>query len=304
MTRRLFLALATAYRKQWPIGANTAIQGYSLSQAIQLIRQLHFPVIEIHPMGRPQPTPKVFPGFQFDQLTAAEKSQLRAQLKPFQRITTHLPYTGLNWLSLKPEEKQRAIQTIDIALEGSAHFGASLAVLHPQPINHDTWKHRQSEYVDLIRRWAARAAELGVKIAIETGFPYSVDDFVYLIESIAHPNAGATIDVGHQGRFVELSSTISPEARSLPASIRAYNDTTIALLNRLGLKIFHLDVHDIDPSTWVEHKPLVHNFVDYPRLFQTLHAIKYTGALVLEIGGPPEEMPANLKAARQKLQSF
>ena len=303
MTRRLFLALAAAYRKQWPIGANTAVQGYSLSQAIQLIRQLHFPVIEIHPMGRPQPTPKVFPGFQFDQLTTAEKSQIRSQLKPFQRITTHLPYSRLNWLSLKPEEKQEAIKTIDIALEGSAYFGASLAVLHPQPINHDTWKHRQSEYVDLIRRWATRASELGVKIAIETGFPYSVGDFVSLIESIAHPNAGATIDVGHQGRFIELAA-IAAENRALPPSVRAYNDTTISLLNKLGPKVFHLHVHDIDPSTWVEHKPLVHDFVDYPRLFQTLHAINYKGALVLEIGGPPEEMPANLKAARLKLQRF
>lgn len=303
MTRRLFLALSASYRKQWPIGANTAIQGYSLSQAIQLIRQLHFPVIEIHPMGRPQPTPKVFPGFQFDQLTTTEKAQIRAQLKPFQRITTHLPYSRLNWLSLKPEEKQEAIKTIDIALEGSAHFGASLAVLHPQPINHDTWKHRQSEYVDLIRRWATRAAELGVRVAIETGFPYSVNDFFSLIETIAHPNVGATIDVGHQGRFLELA-TIPAENRALPPSVRAYNDTTISLLNKLGPKIFHLHVHDIDPSTWVEHKPLVHDFVDYPRLFQTLHAIKYNGALVLEIGGPPEEMPANLKAARQKLQRF
>ena len=307
MTRRLFLstaALAAAAKRKWPIGANTAIQGYSLSQAIQLIKVLQFEVIEIHPMGRPQPTPKVFPGFQFDQLTSAEKSQIRAQLKPFKQITTHLPYSGLNWLSANPQEKQKAIQTVDIALEGSAYFGARTAVLHPQTLTQETWKARQGEYTEAILRWATNAAKLGVKIAVETGFPHSIDDFVSLIQSINHPNLGATIDVGHQGRFIELTSKIPAESRSLPASIKAYNDTTNTILARLGPKVFHLHVHDIDPETWVEHKPLVHNFVDYPRLYQTLASIDYKGSLALEIGGPPEQMPANLKEARAKLQNW
>lgn len=306
MTRRLFLAGAAALRaagSRWPIGANTAIQGYSLYQAFDLLKQLEFDVIEIHPMGRPEPTPKVFPGFQFDKLSADEKARIRKVCKSFRKVTTHLPYTGLNWLSRNSEEKQKAIRTIDIALEGSAYFGASLAVLHPQPLPNEPWKSRQDEYWENLRRWARRGAELGVRIAVETGFPLSVDDFVTFIQSAGHPNIGATIDVGHQGRFQELASRIPPEARALPASIKAYNDTTIAILDRLGPKVFHLHVHDIDPETWVEHKPLVYNFVDYPRLFDTLTRIRYKGALVLEIGGPPEQMPAWLKEARNKLRS-
>lgn len=307
MTRRHLLltpALLAATKRKWPLGANTAVQGYSLSQAIALIKALEFEVIEIHPMGRPQPTPKVFPGFQFDQLTNTEKQQIRAELKPFKTVTTHLPYTGLNWLSAKLEEKQHAIRTIDTALEGSAYFGAKTAVLHPQPLTQETWKTRQHEYTEAISRWTENAAKLDVKIAVETGFPHSVDDFVSLIQSIGHPNLGATIDVGHQGRFVELASKIPAESRSLPASVKAYNDTTNSILSRLGPKIFHLHVHDIDPETWVEHKPLIHNFVDYPRLYQTLAQIQYKGALVLEIGGPPEQMPAHLKDARRKLRNW
>lgn len=305
MTRRLFLSLAAAAaRKRWPIGANTAVQGYSLQQAIRLLHDLRFDVIEIHPMGRPEPTPKVFPGFQFSLLSEAQKREIRAELKPFKSITTHLPYSGLNWLSANAAEKQKAIDTVDIALEGSAWFGAKLAVLHPQPLTQETWKPRRNEYLDLIGRWADRGARLGVKIAVETGFPQSVDDFVTLIQTLNHPNAGATIDVGHQGRYVELTSKVPAEARALPASIQAYNDTTIAILNRLGAKVFHLHVHDIDPETWVEHKPLVHNFVDYPRLYNTLAAIGYKGSLVLEIGGPPESLPGYLKTAREKLLAY
>lgn len=308
MTRRLFLSAAgvsaAATPQRWPLGANTAVQGYSLYDAIALIRKLHFEVIEIHPMGRPEPTPKVFPGFQFDTLTSAEKDRIRRALKPFKAVTTHLPYTGLNWLSTDAEERRRAVRTVDVALEGSAYFGASLAVLHPQPLTQATWKLRQNEYVDALARWTERAAGLGVRIGVETGFPQSIDDYVSLIQTVNLANLGATIDVGHQGRFVELASRIPAEARALPASVQAYNDTTIAILQRLGAKVFHLHVHDIDPETWVEHKPLVHDFVDYPRLYRTLREIRYQGALVLEIGGAPERMPDYLRAARRKLSSW
>ena len=73
------------------------MQGYGLYQAIDLIRRLDFPVIEIHPMGRPDPVPRTFPGFQFDQLDRAEKTKLGRAQRRFRRITTHLPYTGLNF---------------------------------------------------------------------------------------------------------------------------------------------------------------------------------------------------------------
>jgi hypothetical protein len=97
LSRRSFLsgAAATAWGapSPWLLGANTAVQGYGLYQAIDLIRQLDFPVIENHPMGRPDPVPRNFPGFQFDQLDRAEKTKLRRALRRFRRITTQLPYT-------------------------------------------------------------------------------------------------------------------------------------------------------------------------------------------------------------------
>ena len=73
---------------------------------------------------------------------------------------------------------------------------------------------------------------------------------------------------------------------------------------RLGPKVFHFHVHDIDPETWVEHKPMVHGFVDYPRLFAKLRQVGYTGALVLEIGGDPAMMPEYLRVARDKFKGW
>ena len=63
-------------------------------------------------------------------------------------------------------------------------------------------------------------------------------------------------------------------------------------------------IHDIEPNTWREHKPLIYGFVDYPRLIRRLREIKYEGVLVFEIGGPPEEMPIYLADAKRKLDGY
>jgi sugar phosphate isomerase/epimerase len=301
--RRLFLgtmAAGAVPRKRWLLGANTAVQGYGLYEAIDLLRRLEFPVIEIHPMGRMEPTPKVFPGFRFDALGDGEKKRLREALRPFRQVTTHLPYTGLNWMSGDREAREKAVRTVDIALEGSAYFGATMAVLHPQPL--ENWRSREGEYMDAIRRWGERGKALGVRIGVETGFPQSVDEFVGLVNGLGHSHIGATIDVGHQGRYKDLQ--VRAEDRALPASVKAYNDTTAAIIERLGRKVFHVHVHDIDPETWVEHKPMVHGFVDYPRLLGKLEEAGYRGCLVLEIGGDPGRMPEYLRAAREKLRGW
>ena len=105
-----------------------------------------------------------------------------------------------------------------------------------------------------------------------------------------------------------LAPVIRAAQRVARAAMRAFaaDGVTITQFNEApaGQSLFHLHVHDIDPETWVEHKPLIHNFVDYPRLYQTLAQIQYKGALVLEIGGPPEQMPAHLKDARRKLRNW
>jgi len=305
MKRCVFLGMAGGAScfsagPKWLLGSNTAVRGYGLYEAIGLVQRLKFPVIEIHPMGRPEPTPEVFPGFRFDKLAEAERKKLRNVLRWFRRVTAHLPYIGLNWLSRDQGEREKAVRTIDVALDGAAYCGVNLAVLHPQPLTAEPWKQREGEYVAAVRRWGDRGEKLGVGIAMETGFPQSVADCVGLVNAVNHRNVGVTIDVGHQGRFTDLSTRIQPEDRARPDSIKAYNDTTLKIIEQLGRKVFHLHVHDIDPETWVEHKPMVPGFVDYPRLFAKLRETDYTGALVLEIGGEPGKMPEYLRAAREK----
>lgn len=308
LCRRTFVlsAATTLFAKQqsWLVGANTAIQGYSLEQAIALLAKLKFPVIEIHPMGKPEATPKAFPGFAFDRLSSAAKQKIRKDLRPFRQITIHLPYTGLDWMSGDTDKRRESIQTVDVAVEAAGYFGAKLAVLHPQPLKNQEWTARKSQYVETIGRWADRCRSLGVRIGLETAFPSSVAGFVEFVQTMNHSHVGATIDVGHQSRYAELQAKVGNAAKSSPEAIRAYNDTTLDIMSRLGPKVFHLHVHDIDPTTWQEHRPMVHGFVDYPRIFAQLRKVNYSGVLLLEIGGDPEKMPQYLADARDKFRAW
>ena len=305
--RRIFLQalagplLCATQPRAFQLGANTAITGWSLFDAIALLRRIGFPVIEIHPMGSPEATPGQFPGFQFDQLSPVQKRAIQAALRGFAHVTAHLPYTGLDYFAQNETIAEAAVRTVDIALEGSAYFGAKLAVLHPKAGGGQTLTTQWPVMLKRIRRWGDLARRHQMRIALETGFPASVADFVRLVKEVDHPAVGATIDVGHQSRYAELLARVRTEERSTPAAIAAYNDTTLSIIEGLGPKALHLHVHDIDPQTWQEHRPLGTGFVDYPRLFALLGRMNFRGDLILEIAGRPEEMERHLRDAKQRL---
>lgn len=283
------------------LGANTAVTGHDFFQACELVRKLGFPAIEIHPMGEIRATPGRFPGFEFDRLSGPDKKRMKEALKGFAHITSHLPYTDLRTFSSFGPIRDFSRKRVEVALDGAAYFGSELCVLHAEAASlEDTWDERLALY----RGWGDMARKHGMKIAIETGFPGSVKDFVRLIRAIDHSHIGATLDVGHQKSYAELVAKVAADKKGSPEGVNAYNDTNIELVERLGPKLFHLHIHDIEPETWAEHKPLVHGFVDYPRLIAALRRIGYSGLLMFEIGGPAEKMPTYLAEAKRKLEDW
>jgi sugar phosphate isomerase/epimerase len=291
-------------KSNWRVGANTAIEGCGLIQAIDTLRDLGFTAIEIHPMGVPEPRAEKFPGFEFDKLDQAQRSRIRKALGGFKAVTTHLPYTGLDYMSASGEIRESSVRTVETAMEATAFFGATVAVLHPQPLPEGALDATWPRYLDRFRRWGDRARKLGFRIALETGYPRSVRDFVRLVKEIDHDSVGATIDVGHQSRYAELVARVRPEERATPEGIKAYNETTFAIIEALGAKVFHFHVHDIDPATWKEHRPLSTGFVDYPKLFQILRRINYQGLLILEISGRGTEMKSLLADNKHELEAL
>jgi sugar phosphate isomerase/epimerase len=286
------------------IGANTAMAGYSLYQAIDAIRHCGFPVIEIHPMGVVTATPGKFPGFEFDTMPDASRRKLRQALAGFRRITTHLPYSGLSPFSPDRKTADESVRKIAGALDATAYVGAELAVLHVVPPKEVPFAEVRTAAIQRIREWGDFAAAHRFKIGIETGFPRSIAEFTAFVQAVNHEAVGCTIDVGHQGRYAELMAKVKPEDRGTPAGIRAYNDTTHAIIDGLPGKVLHFHVHDIDPATWQEHRPIGTGFVDYPRLIAKLRKINYAGVLMLEIAGPGSEIESLVADSKRRLEAY
>ena len=286
------------------IGANPYFPGYGLFRSIGILRDLGFQTIELHPMGPVAARPGVPPGFEFRDLDAEGRARLKAALEPFRYVSTHLPWVDTPYFSPFAPSHAFGVERVDIALEATAFVGAELANIHVQRSAHlslqDAWPMLLSNF----RRWGDMARDLGFRLAIETGYPESVADFTRLIREVDHDHVGATVDVGHQKNYAELLARVPPDQKGTPAGIKAYNDVTLEIIDALGPKLFHMHVHDIEPDTWAEHKPLVHGFVDYPRLIAKLRQIEYGGLLVFEIGGPVEDLPDYFSDAKAKLEAF
>jgi sugar phosphate isomerase/epimerase len=287
------------------IGANTAINGYGLFAAIELLRDLGFRTIEIQNLvGDPEPTAGKFPGFRWEQADDEFRDRIKNALIDFELITTHLPYQGLEYFGSAGEQARNGVETMERSLEATAILGAKIGVVHPKPGPGMSLAETWPFMIRRFRQWGDFAKAGGFRLALETGYPTSVDDFVRLVHEVDHDWVGAALDVGHQGRFEELVKKVKPKDRGTAEGIKAYNDLNLELVDRLGAKLIHLHVHDIEPNTWREHKPLIYGFIDYARLIQRLRETMYGGVLVFEIGGPAAEMPRYLKDAKRKLERF
>ena len=286
------------------LGANSYFPGYGLYESIRILRDLGFQSIEMHPMGSPEARPGMPPGFQFDRIGEDQKSRIRDALRGFRHISTHLPWTDTPYFSPFETAAEFGVRQIDIALEATGFLGAEVANIHAQRSAHLSLEQAWPTMVRRFRRWGDIAKRHGFRLAIETGYPESVKDFVRLIEAINHEHVGATVDVGHQGNYAELVERVPPDRKGTAEGIQAYNDVTHEIIDRLGSKIFHLHIHDIEPATWSEHKPLIHGFVDYPRLIAKLREIDYTGLLIFEIGGPTEKLEQYYREAKEKLEQY
>lgn len=286
------------------IGANPYFPGYDLYRSIGILHGLGFQTIEMHPMGSPEATPGMPPGFELDRLSDADRQRIKESLGTFRYVSTHLPWVDTPYFSPFAPSHEYGVRRIDAALEATAFLGGELANIHVQRSAHISMEDAWPMLVDSFRRWGDIARERGFRLAIETGYPESVRDFVRLVREVDHDSVGATIDVGHQKNYAELVARVKPEDRGTPEGIRAYNDVTLDIIDQLGSKIFHMHVHDIEPDTWAEHKPLIHGFVDYPRLIAKLREVDYQGLLVFEIGGPVEELAEYFRDAKAKLEQF
>ena len=319
LSRREFLAgtisVATVSKGGWAvppkssdspmIGSSAYILHWGLYEAIETIRELGFQAIELHPEGRPEPMPHRGPGFHFDRLREAEKQKLRKALEPFRRVSIHMPFHHLRPFSWRhfPSVADFSIEQLKIAMEATAFLGAEMAVIHgPTPLRGKDLEQAWPKILRLYREFGDMAAKRKFRLAIETGHPPSVSDFVRLIREIDHDEVGCAVDLGHQYLYKEFRAQVNTKQPGSPDDVRIYNDVTHDIIDQLADKVFHFHISDIDPMYWRDHKPIGAGGIDFPRLIKKLNEIQYKGLLIFELTAA--NMRKNLAESKRLLEGF
>ena len=303
----LVAAAVRAGVKAEQIGTNLPFLGMDLFSGLDLLHEMGFQGVEPPTWGDLRPAAGRAAGVVLSRLTDEEKEKVKRSIKRFPRRSVHLPFAGLVVVSDDKDLQARSRRIMEEALETAGFLEIELAVIHCLPPRGVPRKEGWPQLIDLYRSWGDRAAELGFRLGVETGYPGNVRDFVKFVQDVNHSHVGATIDVGHQIRYPEFRNRFGKKIPNTPEAYRAYNDVIHLLIDELGEKLWHFHIHDINPTTWREHQPLVHGVIDYPRLFAKLAETSFKGMLVFEINSryaPPPRMPEVLRASYEKVLSY
>ena len=267
------------------LGTNTAsLAGFTLSDAIDKARALGFHTIEllaweggIHSQGE-------LGGYWFDELNQGERDRLREAVAPFGHVATHLPFVEMPLFTYNAKLAAFVKEQLKTGIEGTAFLGGETATMHVWPRAQRDLHYYWTDLVDTLRDLADHAARWDVKVAIETMFPPSIDEFAGLIDEVDHPCLGANVDVGHIRGCTDLN--VSPEARGTSESEARYMECLLQLLDRLGDKLYHVHLHDVRHSDWQDHRAPGRGFLDFDAILTKLASMGYPHLLTFELEEP------------------
>lgn len=257
---------------------------FSFEAMLQQAHALGFAGVEIAVFPEKETTyGETYPWVVVDRLTAAEKERLRALVRRFRRVSTHLPYgPELRPLAADPVIREKSRRELHRALDDSGFWGAEIANIHVLSEPGLAYADAKPALLALYRELGDHAARLGLRLAIETTRPYRMADYLDLVAAIDHPGIGGSIDTGHMS-FFRPELGVEGAARQTPAGIRRYNDLIAEFVSGLGPRLIHVHIDDVRPVDWREHFVPGTGIVDWPRLFAQLTRGHYRGILAAEI---------------------
>lgn len=265
--------------------AGCSFPNLSLLEALARADALGFAGIEIATFAdKPANAnaPDTYPWVVVDQLSAAEKARLKAAVHKFRHVSVHLPYgPTMRPIAPDPAIREASRRELHRALDDGAFLGATVANVHVLTEAGIAFESALPDLIALYRELGDYARLRGMRLAIEITRPYTAAEYLRLVETIAHPNVGGGIDTGHVHFFAELAA--ARKVRQEPASVVAYNDLLIQLVQKLGPKLFHLHLDDVRRIDWREHFVPGTGIIDWPRFFRALDTVNYSGLFVLEL---------------------
>lgn len=146
----------------------------------------------------------------FDSLMDKDIRELKEKLGYGPRFSFHAPFMDLSPGAVDPEIRRVTMQRFSRTLDFAEILGPKVIVFHS---GYERWKyaHRTDIWLEeSIRTWRPineRAADMGVRIAIENVFEDEPDNLTLLAGEMNSPNFGLCFDTGHFNLFAKPSLT-------------------------------------------------------------------------------------------------
>ncbi len=151
-----------------------------------------------------------FTTWSFDSITDSDITDLREKLDYGPRLSFHAPFMDLSPGAVDPEIRKVTMQRFSRTLDLAEILGPAVIVFHS---GYERWKYAHKTDIWLeqsLKTWRpinARAADIGVKVAIENVFEDEPDNLVLLAKEMDSPNFGLCFDTGHFNLFARPSLT-------------------------------------------------------------------------------------------------
>jgi sugar phosphate isomerase/epimerase len=283
--------------------AGCCLTNLGFEGTLQKILDLGFSGVEIATfVEKPSPAGDTYPFAVVDQLSDAEKARLKSLVRRFSHLSTHLPYyPDFRPVSADTAIRERSRKELFRSVNDSGYWGASVATVHVVSEPGVSYRDARADLIRFYRELGDRAAQYGMRLAIETTAPYRVAEYLDLVESVSRDNVGATVDLGHV-RFFREDAGVADADRGSPRGIRRYNDLLLEISKSLGPKLYHVHINDVRASDWQDHHVPGTGIVDFVRFFRYLDSSGYAGLLTAEILHYTGSQAAGLVRARDVLR--
>ncbi|GBE40174.1 fructoselysine 3-epimerase [bacterium BMS3Bbin09] len=144
----------------------------------------------------------------FDSVTDRDITDLKKKLDYSPRLSFHAPFMDLSPGAVDPEVRKVTMQRFSRTLDIADILKPTVIVFHS---GYEKWKYAHSTNVWLeqsLKTWLPvneRAADIGVKVAIENVFEDEPDNLAALAREMDSPNFGLCFDTGHFNLFAKSS---------------------------------------------------------------------------------------------------
>jgi len=270
----------------------------SLAEALARARALGFEAITFggNPTDHTPDSPSL--DFLWDELDAAGRAKMLAARRAFARAVIHAPFHDLTLVSINRSIERESLRQMLSAVEAAGALELELVTVHAAlPSAKLTPAEHRDRLVRALRTLGDAAAAAGTRIGVENWrYPATPDEHVALLDAVAHPAVGATLDVGHIAYWYQRDGVTSlPDA----AAVAAYNARLLGFIDRLGERIWHLHVHDVRPADLRDHRTVGSGIIDFAAVCARLDRLGFDGLLLLELAEPDYEQA--VRASREHL---